>query len=91
MAARQLEEPLNIGDKFAAAVALPRQTAAEAELAAEADGDDGADIECQSVPRGAQFCLCRIVPVPISAKGHMTWESAVAPFRQWRRLTPNAY
>ena len=44
MAARQLEEPLNIGDLFAAAIALPRQTAAEAELAAEADGDDGADI-----------------------------------------------
>src|SRR6516165_1451151 len=44
VAARQLEETLDIGDIFAAAIALPRQTAAEAELAAEADGDDGADI-----------------------------------------------
>jgi hypothetical protein len=37
MPARQLEEPLNIGDLFAAAIALPRQTAAEAELAAVRD------------------------------------------------------
>src|SRR6476646_9254751 len=44
VAARELEETLDIGDIFAAAVALPRQAAAEAELAAEADGDDGADI-----------------------------------------------
>src|SRR5262249_4473699 len=42
--ARELEETLDISDIFAAAIALPRQTAAEAELAAEADGDDGADI-----------------------------------------------
>ena len=39
-----LEETLDISDIFAAAIALPRQTAAKAELAAEADGDDGADI-----------------------------------------------
>ena len=38
------KKPLDISDIFAAAIALPRQTAAEAELAAEADGDDGADI-----------------------------------------------
>jgi hypothetical protein len=44
VAARQLKEPLNIGDILAAATALPRQTAAKAELAAKADGDDGADI-----------------------------------------------
>jgi hypothetical protein len=44
VAARQLEEPLNIRDIFAASIALPRQTAPEAELAAEADGDDSADI-----------------------------------------------
>ena len=44
VAARELEETLDISDIFAAAIALPRQTAAEAELAAEADGDDGADI-----------------------------------------------
>ena len=44
VAARELEEPLDIGEIFAAAVALSRQTAGEAELAAEADGDDGADI-----------------------------------------------
>ena len=44
VAARQLEETLDIGDIFAAAIALPRQTAAEAELAAEADGYDGADV-----------------------------------------------
>ena len=31
VAARQLEETLDIGDIFAAAIALPRQTAAEAE------------------------------------------------------------
>jgi hypothetical protein len=44
VAARELEETLDISDIFAAAIALPRQTAAEAELAAEANGDDGADI-----------------------------------------------
>jgi hypothetical protein len=44
VAARELEETLDISDIFAAAIALPRQTAAKAELAAEADGDDGADI-----------------------------------------------
>ena len=44
VAAGQIEETLDVGDIFAAAIALPRQTAAEAELAAEADGDDGADI-----------------------------------------------
>src|SRR6516165_11619513 len=44
VAAREREETLDISDIFAAAIALPRQTAAEAELAAEADGDDGADI-----------------------------------------------
>jgi hypothetical protein len=43
MAARQLEETLNIGDMLATAIALPRQTATEAELAAKADGNDGAD------------------------------------------------
>ena len=37
MPARQLEETLNIGNIFAAAIALPRQTAAEAELAAVRD------------------------------------------------------
>jgi hypothetical protein len=36
VAARQLDD---IGDIFAAPIALLRQTAAEAELAAEADGD----------------------------------------------------
>jgi hypothetical protein len=41
--ARQLEETLDIGHIFAAAIALPRQTAAEAELTAETDGDDGMD------------------------------------------------
>jgi hypothetical protein len=35
---------LDIGDIFAAAIAFPRQTAAEPELAAEADGDDGANV-----------------------------------------------
>jgi hypothetical protein len=35
---------LAASDIFAAAIALPRQTAAEAELATEADGDHGADI-----------------------------------------------
>lgn len=44
VAARQLEETLDIGDIFAAAIAFPRQTAAEPELAAEADGDDGANV-----------------------------------------------
>jgi hypothetical protein len=44
VAARELEETLDISDIFAAAIALLRQTAAEAELAAETDGDDGADI-----------------------------------------------
>jgi hypothetical protein len=34
VAARELEETLDISDIFAAAIALPRQTAAEAELAA---------------------------------------------------------
>jgi hypothetical protein len=41
--ARQLEETLDIGDIFAAAIALPRQTAAEAELTAATDGNDCAD------------------------------------------------
>jgi hypothetical protein len=45
VAAGQLEETFNIGDIFAAAIALPRQTAAEAKLAADTDGDDGADID----------------------------------------------
>ena len=45
VAARELEETLDISDIFAAAIALPRQTAAEAELAAEADGNDGADAQ----------------------------------------------
>jgi hypothetical protein len=44
MPARQLEEALDIGDVFAAAIALPRQTAAEAELTAATDGNDGADV-----------------------------------------------
>ena len=44
MPARQLEETLDIGDVFAAAIALPRQTAAEAELTAATDGNDGADV-----------------------------------------------
>src|SRR5215831_11005488 len=44
VAARELEKTLDISDIFAAAIALPRQTAAEAKLAAEADGNDGADI-----------------------------------------------
>jgi hypothetical protein len=44
VAARQLEETLDIGEIFAAAIALPRQTAAETELAVEADGDNGADV-----------------------------------------------
>jgi hypothetical protein len=44
VAARQLEETLDIGDIFAATIALPRQMAAEAELAAEADGNDGTDV-----------------------------------------------
>jgi hypothetical protein len=44
VAAGQIEETLDIGDIFAPAVALPRQTAAEAELTAEADGDDGANV-----------------------------------------------
>ncbi len=34
---------LDISDIFAVAMALPRQTAAEAELATEPDGDNGAD------------------------------------------------
>jgi hypothetical protein len=48
VAAREFEETLDISDIFAAAIALPRQTAAKAELAAEADGDDGADIFMRS-------------------------------------------
>lgn len=44
VAARQLEETLHISDIFAATIALPRQAAAESELTAEADGDDGADV-----------------------------------------------
>ena len=39
-----VEETLDIGDIFPAAIALARQTAAETELAVEADGDDGADV-----------------------------------------------
>src|SRR5262245_53784549 len=44
VAARELEETLDISDIFAAAIELPRQMAVEAELAAEPHGDDGADI-----------------------------------------------
>src|SRR5690242_2518603 len=44
VAPREFEEALDIGDIFAAAMALPRQAAAQAELAAKADGDDSADI-----------------------------------------------
>ena len=44
VAARQLEETLDVGDIFAAAIALPRQTATEAELTAATDGNDGADV-----------------------------------------------
>jgi hypothetical protein len=44
VSARELEETLDVSDIFAAAIALPRQMTAEAELAAEADCDDGADV-----------------------------------------------
>ena len=44
MAARQIEEALDIGNEFAAAIAFPRQPAMKAELAAKADGDDGTHV-----------------------------------------------
>jgi hypothetical protein len=79
MPARQLEEPLNIGDLFAAAIALPRQTAAEAELAAETDGDDGADIgDLHEVPAGL-----------IRPKAAATCRSRLSPPSRWRCATPS--
>jgi hypothetical protein len=42
--ARQFEKTLNIGDVFAAAISLPRQTAAQAELAPKPNRDNRPNI-----------------------------------------------
>src|SRR6185312_4112771 len=59
--ARQLEETLDIGDIFAAAIALPGQTAAEAELTAATDGMTArTSMTCMMTP-ATLLCLKRRV------------------------------
>lgn len=85
VAACQLEETLDIGDIFAAAIAFPRQTAAEPELAAEADGDDGANVcEFPSVHGIPRDKVVRIVDGPVDvgtgAKSEVVWVKLSGPW-----------